>query len=359
MTTTDESWTSWLCDLEEPEDHNNFVNESNTKGVDDVASAPKEENFLKSFSTSSNGSYRTPKTEHSSTMSNSSGDDNSFDERPIKTLKIGTTSPEYFPQKKESSLSYILSFDNANQAPILSIDSSFKPKAKVNVNNERSIPLKGSLENQKKEPRNRSNNQENKNPASFTRSPRHAQDHIVAERRRRENISQQFIALSALIPDLKKMDKASVLGEAIKHVKRLQEQVKVLEEKSKRKRTESVVYIEKSKMCSDEDVSDTSSISGDGNSYDPSKTNASMPEVEARVLERNVLIRIHCEKQKGVLMHILKEIENLHLTVINSSTLLFGNSKLDITIVAEMDDGFSLSVKEVARNVRVGIFQLM
>lgn len=127
-----------------------------------------------------------------------------------------------------------------------------------------------------------------------------------------------------------------MLGDAINHVKELQEQVKVLEEQNKRKRVESVVYVEKSKVSSDEDVSDTSSNSGDGNSYDPSKTNGSLPEVEARVSEKHVLIRIYCEKQKGVFMNILKEVENRHLSVINSSVLLFGTSKLDVTIVAEV-----------------------
>jgi hypothetical protein len=132
------------------------------------------------------------------------------------------------------------------------------------------------------------------------------------------------------------MDKASVLGDAITHVKQLQEQVKVLEEKNQRKNMESVVYVEKTKSCSsDEDVSDntSSNSSGYGNYCHLSK---SLPEVEARVSEKNVLIRIHCEKQKGVLMNIIQEIENLHLCVTSSSTLQFGTTKLDITIIAEV-----------------------
>lgn len=126
------------------------------------------------------------------------------------------------------------------------------------------------------------------------------------------------------------VDKASVLGDAIKHVKQLQEQVKLLEENNQRKSVGSVVYVEKYKSSSDNDVSETSS-----NSCDNSK-NRSMPEVEARVSKKSVLIRIHCEKHKGVLMNIIKEIENLHLSVTNSSTLLFGTSKLDITIITEV-----------------------
>ncbi|KAK1383300.1 hypothetical protein POM88_021035 [Heracleum sosnowskyi] len=55
-----------------------------------------------------------------------------------------------------------------------------------------------------------------------------------------------FIALSALVPGLKKMDKASVLGDAIKYLKQLQEKVKTLEEQTRRKSTESVALANKS-----------------------------------------------------------------------------------------------------------------
>lgn len=39
----------------------------------------------------------------------------------------------------------------------------------------------------------------------FTRSQSNAQDHILAERKRREKLTERFVALSALIPGLKKV----------------------------------------------------------------------------------------------------------------------------------------------------------
>lgn len=136
------------------------------------------------------------------------------------------------------------------------------------------------------------------------------------------------------------MDKVSVLGEAIRYVKELKEKVKVMEEQGKRKSQESVMRGKKSQVCAaaDEDVSDTSSNSCEfGNSDVPSsKTNMSLPEIEARVSKKNVLIRILCEKEKVMLVNIFREIEKLHLSVINSSALSFGSSVLDTTIVAEV-----------------------
>lgn len=336
---------------QEPEDYN-FVNESNTNKVHESFHFHHEIDIITPLPQDHNSDSH-----YSSTMSNSSGDANSF-ERPSKTLKTNPSNTGYpSSQKKDSSFPYILSFNNENPEPepILNIDSSstLKPKAK-SLNHGKSLTSnKGSLENQKKETKRKKND-------SFTRSSQHNQDHVLAERKRREKLSQQFIALSALIPGLKKMDKASVLSDAVNHVKQLQEQVKVLEEKNTRfKNVESVVYVEKNKnkkSYSHEDVSDTSSNSGYGNCYHESET---MPEVEARVSEKNVLIRIHCEKKKEVLVKIMKEIENLHLSVTSSSTLQFGNTNLDITVIAQMDEEFSLSVQELARNLRVGLLKFM
>jgi len=43
------------------------------------------------------------------------------------------------------------------------------------------------------------------NPPPVAKSAGHTQDHIMAERKRREKLSQRFIALSAIVPGLKKV----------------------------------------------------------------------------------------------------------------------------------------------------------
>ncbi|KAJ7946824.1 transcription factor bHLH25-like [Quillaja saponaria] len=172
----------------------------------------------------------------------------------------------------------------------------------------------------------------------------HNQDHIIAERKRREKLSQKFIALSAIVPGLKKMDKASVLGDAIKHLKQLQEKVKTLEEEQSRKKaTESVLTVKKSQLLADADNS-SSDLSG--------PFDEELPEIEARFCDENVLIRVHCEKRKGVTEAAITEIEKLHLTVTNSSVMTFGKFALDITIVAKMDVEFSMTLKDLVRNLR-------
>ncbi|XP_057871127.1 transcription factor bHLH25 [Cryptomeria japonica] len=177
-------------------------------------------------------------------------------------------------------------------------------------------------------------------------------DHIMAERKRREKLSQRFIALSAIVPGLKKMDKASVLGDAIKYVKQLQEKVKVMEEKAPKKTVQSVVYVKKAKLVSnpeDDKLSSTSSSSNSSSAVEDGTEGVLIPEIEARQVNKNILIRIHCEKRKGLLVKSLAELERLDLTIMNASILSFTETTLDLTFTVQMEEACDLSVAEIVK----------
>ncbi|KAL2322894.1 hypothetical protein Fmac_027273 [Flemingia macrophylla] len=309
MKSMEESCTSWLCDAE-PDDYS-FIGQSDTKVGDvngslashhDIAAA-LEDNPPSSFST-----------ERRSSVAKSDS------ERPFKLLKI-----EQLPQKTTSSpCSYIISFENTNPPPF-NVESVSKPGTKVFTNRGNALPSKS-------EPRRVTMG--NKQMGSLARTSHHTRDHIIAEKIRRED----WPTIHSPLNPHSRLKK-----------------VKVLEEQTKRKNEESVVLVKRSQ---DEDVSDSSSNSFEfGN--DPSKTNLSLlREVEARVSKKNVLIQILCEKEKVVLVNIFREIEKLHLSVINNSSLSFNSTVLDTTVVDEMEDEINyMSGKELARNLRVGLMQ--
>ncbi|KAI9107513.1 hypothetical protein K1719_021550 [Acacia pycnantha] len=163
-------------------------------------------------------------------------------------------------------------------------------------------------------------------------------DHVMAERKRRHELAEKFIALSATIPGLKKKDKASVLDGAINHVKQLQERVKELEEKANNKKKS----IEEAYTC------------GHNNSHDHEDDDVVPADVEARASGREVLIRIQCKKQNGIMRNIVSLLQNSHLTITHSSVLPFGNTTLYITIITQMRDEYGLTVNDLEEEETVG-----
>ncbi|XP_074314578.1 transcription factor bHLH19-like [Silene latifolia] len=179
-------------------------------------------------------------------------------------------------------------------------------------------------------------------------------EHVLAERRRREKLSQQFIALSAIIPGLKKMDKASVLGDAIRYVKQLQAKANTLEEEVKKKSCESAVFVKKTWVIDDDEQCLAQASSSGGGSCD-----GPYPEIEAKFSDKDVLIRVHCEKKNGTIEKLISQVVELHLEMVNSSALAFGGSSLDVTIIAKMKYEFNMTAKDLVRHLRAALKSLI
>ncbi|KAL9304545.1 hypothetical protein ACSQ67_021808 [Phaseolus vulgaris] len=164
--------------------------------------------------------------------------------------------------------------------------------------------------------------------------------HIISERKRRQDIAEKFIALSATIPGLKKIDKASILGEAIKYMRQLQQRIAVLE-KASNNNNNSVksLIITKSHLCS------------------TSCEQNSNIEVEARGLENEVLIRIYCEQRKDIMLNLITLLKDLHLSVTTSTLLPFGNSLLNIIIVAQMSEEYNLTITDLVKTLKQNLFK--
>ncbi|KAJ8529299.1 hypothetical protein K7X08_036134 [Anisodus acutangulus] len=72
-----------------------------------------------------------------------------------------------------------------------------------------------------------------KRPRKRGRKPANGREeplnHVEAERQRREKLNQRFYALRAVVPNISKMDKASLLGDAIAYITELQKKLRDME----------------------------------------------------------------------------------------------------------------------------------
>ncbi|KAD2805617.1 hypothetical protein E3N88_38994 [Mikania micrantha] len=193
-------------------------------------------------------------------------------------------------------------------------------------------------------------------PITMNRSNIQAQDHVLAERKRREKLNQHFISLSALLPNLKKMDKASVLEDASNHIKQLQDRVKELEGLLGNKRKdgqECVISMKRSRIINSDDEYSSSEEADSRESTNPPCK--SFPETEVRVSGTSVLVRIQCQKNISSMVNTLTQMHKLGLSIISSSSMPFAKNTVLIIVVAEIKDDLCMTTKELVKNLQLVI----
>ncbi|XP_028779224.1 transcription factor bHLH25-like [Neltuma alba] len=142
------------------------------------------------------------------------------------------------------------------------------------------------------------------------------------------------------------MDKATVLGEAIDYVKRLQERVRELENnEKKRKRRGGGGRVRKEKTSTEKCWCCRAQEA------------VEVPEMEVRVLENEVLVRVQCEGRRDMMRKTVELLEHVHLPVSCCNSLAFGNSALSITMVAQMKDQYKMKVNDLIKYLRQHLFE--
>ncbi|XP_058772871.1 transcription factor bHLH18-like isoform X2 [Vicia villosa] len=246
--------------------------------------------------------------------------------RPTKKIKTSINPPSY-------SSPQLISFEHFNATPVASTElydldySDVKPKLQNGCNENKEIAANYDIR------------------VNQPRNTIQAKEHVVAERKRREKLTRSFIALSAIVPGLKKMDKASVLGDAITYMKKLQARLHTLEAQAEHnKKTGSAIQVKRSVIFTDNHDDDDSNNSN----------NQTLPEIEVRVSRKDVLIKIQCDKHKGraSTSTVLGKLETLNLTVQSSNLLPFGNNIADLTIVAQMNEENCVTAKDLLGSIR-------
>ncbi|KAM7493192.1 hypothetical protein LguiB_027801 [Lonicera macranthoides] len=147
------------------------------------------------------------------------------------------------------------------------------------------------------------------------------------------------------------MNKSSLLGDVINYLEQIQERVKMLKEEevqSTNQDLESMVLEKKVQPLTEDGDRSSHEFSGE-------TSGQKLPEIEARLCDGSVLFKIHCEKQKGVIMKIITEIENMNLTVANTSVSPFGTLAHAITITAEMEKDFDITVENIVNGLRLAL----
>ncbi|CAK9875453.1 unnamed protein product [Sphagnum jensenii] len=143
-------------------------------------------------------------------------------------------------------------------------------------------------------------------------------NHVEAERQRREKLNQRFYALRAVVPNVSKMDKASLLGDAITYINELQSKLEEVEFQLKE-------------------------LQG--------QANTSTPDISVHILGDKAMIRLNCLRDTYSMANLMMSLQELRLEVQHANTSTVEDALLHIIIV-RMEGTATLTEEQLSAALR-------
>lgn len=140
-------------------------------------------------------------------------------------------------------------------------------------------------------------------------------NHVEAERQRREKLNQRFYALRAVVPNISKMDKASLLGDAITYITDLQTKIRVLE--------------------TEKEITKNTS---------PKQT--TIPEIDVQTRQEDTLVQVSCPLETHPVSRVIKAFNETQTSVHDTNVSTADNDSLVHTFSIRTPGGTSGHLKE-------------
>ncbi|PQQ14438.1 hypothetical protein Pyn_20067 [Prunus yedoensis var. nudiflora] len=198
---------------------------------------------------------------------------------------------------------------------------------------------------------------------------------LVAERKRRKKLNERLFALRALVPNISKLDRASILGDAIEYVQELQKQAKQLQDDlhdhaedegpknsgitGHHNNTQSEIQseLDPGGPKTDHQHDSVSKQSQDSDVIHDHKTQQMEPQVEVAQLDGNqFFVKVFCEHKPGGFVRLMEALSSLSLEVTNANVTSFRCLVSNVFVVERKDsemveaDDVRDSLLELTRN---------
>ncbi|CAL9133060.1 unnamed protein product [Musa acuminata var. zebrina] len=146
-----------------------------------------------------------------------------------------------------------------------------------------------------------------KRPRKRGRKPANGREeplnHVEAERQRREKLNQRFYALRAVVPNVSKMDKASLLGDAVSYINELRSNLQTLEADKEELRDRVEALEKKLPVQPPPDHNLRTTTNGRCHGV----------EMEVKILGSEAMIRLQCQKRNHPAASLMAALKDLDL----------------------------------------------
>ncbi|KAL0802740.1 hypothetical protein Bca101_057916 [Brassica carinata] len=209
-------------------------------------------------------------------------------------------------------------------------------------------------------------------PKYKKKTGKHSQaKNLLAERRRRKKLNDRLYALRSLVPRITKLDRASILGDAINYVKELQNEAKELQEElEENSETEDgsnrqqvgngtvVTGFHPGISCN----SNVPNLKQDVDLENANDKGQEMePQVDVAQLDgREFFVKVICEYKPGGFTRLMEALDSLGLEVTNANTTRFLSLVSNVFKVEKIDsemvpaEHVRNSLLEITRNTSRG-----